>query len=83
MPGSDLDMEATPLDSDDDGMEDRDAGSWLTVASTRKKRSKDPVVMKLKGTSASVRKGSLRQSFVDKRVFLRMICRAWKLVKLF
>ena len=67
VPGSDLDMEATPLDSDDDGMEDRDAGSWLTVASTRKKRSKAPVVMKLKGTSASVRKGSLRQSFVDKR----------------
>ena len=66
VPGSDLDMEATPLDSDDDGMEDRDAGSWLTVASTRKKRSKAPVVMKLKGTSASVRKGSLRQSFVDK-----------------
>ena len=54
------------MDSDDDGMEDRDAASWLTVASTRKKRSKAPVVMKLKGTSASVRKGSFRQSFVDK-----------------
>ena len=66
MPSLDLDMEATPLDSDDDGMEDRDAASWLTVASTRKKRSKAPVVMKLKGTSASVRKGSLRQNFVDK-----------------
>ena len=65
-PGSDLDMEATPLDSDDEGMEDRDAGSWLTVASNRKKRGKAPVVMKLKSTSASVRKGSLRQSFVDK-----------------
>ena len=65
-PGSDLDMEATPLDSDDDGMEDRDAGSWLTVASNRKKRGKAPVVMKLKGSSASVQKGSLRQSFVDK-----------------
>ena len=65
VPSSDLDMEATPLDSDDDGMEDRDAASWLTVASTRKKRSKAPVVMKLKGTSASVRKGSLRQIFVD------------------
>ena len=62
-----LDLEtATPLDSDDDGMEDRDAGSWLTVASTRKKRSKAPVVMKLKGTSASIRKGNLRQDFVDK-----------------
>ena len=66
VPSSDLDMEATPLDSDDDGMEDRDAASWLTVASTRKKRSKAPVVVNLKGTSASVRKGSLRQNFVDK-----------------
>ena len=47
-PGSDLDMEATPLDSDDDGMVDRGAGSWLTVASNRKKRGKAPVVMKLK-----------------------------------
>ena len=65
-PGSDLDMEATPLDSDDDGMVDRDAGSWLTVASDRKKRGKAPVVMKLKSSSASVRKGNLRQSFVDK-----------------
>ena len=65
-PGSDLDMEATPLDSDDDDMVDRDAGSWLTVASNRKKRGKAPVVMKLKGSPASVRKGSLRQSFVDK-----------------
>ena len=83
VPSLDLEMEATPLDSDDDGMEDRDAGSWLTVASTRKKRNKAPVVMKLKGTSASIRKGSLRQNFVDKTVFLRMICRAWKLAKLF
>ena len=66
MPSLDLEMETTPLDSDDDGTEDRDAGSWLTVASTRKKRSKAPVVMKLKGTSASTRKGSLRQNFVDK-----------------
>ena len=66
VPGSDLYMEATPLDSDDEGMEDRDAGSWLTVASNRKKRGKAPVVMKLKSTSASGRKGSLRQSFVDK-----------------
>ena len=64
--GSDLNMEATPLDSDDDGMVDRDAGSWLTVASNRKKRGKAPVVMKLKSSSASVRKGTLRQSFVDK-----------------
>ena len=62
VPSLDLEMEATPLDSDDDGMEDREAGSWLTVASTQKKRSK----AKLKGTSASVRKGSLRQNFVDK-----------------
>ena len=50
----------------DDGMEDRDAGSWLTVASTRKKRNKAAVVMKLEGTSSSIRKGSLRQNFVDK-----------------
>ena len=35
VPSSDLDVEATPLDSDDDGMEDRDAASWLTIASTR------------------------------------------------
>ena len=49
VPSLDLEMEATPLDSDDDGMEDRDAGSWLTVASTREKRNKAPVVMKLKG----------------------------------
>ena len=66
VPSLDLEMEATPLDSDDDGMEDRDAGSWLTVASNRKKRGKAPVVMKLKGSSASVRNGSLRPSFVDK-----------------
>ena len=66
VPSLDLEMEATPLDSDDDGMEARDAGSWLTVASTRKKRSKAPVVIKLKGTSASIRKGSLRQNFQDK-----------------
>ena len=59
-------MEATPLDSDDDGMEERDAGPWRTVASTQKKRNKAPVVMKLKGTPASARKGSIRQSFVDK-----------------
>ena len=59
-------MEATPLDSDDDEMEERDAGSWQTVASARKKRNKAPVVMKLKGTPASIRKGSLRQNFVDK-----------------
>ena len=65
VPGFDLDMEATPLDSDDD-MADRNAGTWLTVASDRKKRGKTPVVMKLKGSPASVRKGSLRQSFVDK-----------------
>ena len=62
----DLEMVATPLDSDDDEMEERDAGSWQTVASTRKKRNKAPVVMKLKGTLASIRKGSLRQNFVDK-----------------
>ena len=80
-PVSDFDMEATPLDSDDDGMDDRGAGSWLTVASNRKKRGKSPVVMKLKGSSATVRKGSLRQSFVDKTCM--RICRAWKLVKLF
>ena len=66
VPGYDLDMEATPLDSDDDDMGDRNAGTWLTVASDRKKRGKSPVVMKLKGSPASVRKGSLRQSFVDK-----------------
>ena len=60
-PGSDLDMEATPLDSDDDdGMEDRNAGSWLTVASNRKKRGKAPVVMKLKGSPTSVRKASTK-----------------------
>ena len=66
VPSLDLEMEATPLDSDDDEMEERDAGSWQTVASTRKKRNKAPVVMKLKGTPASIRKGSLRQNFVDK-----------------
>ena len=59
-------LQATPLDSDDDEMGERDAGSWQTVASTRKKRNKAPVVMKLKGTLASIRKGSLRQNFVDK-----------------
>ena len=66
VPSLDLEMEATPLDSDDDGMEDRDGGSWLTVASTRKKRNKAPVVMKLKGTPASLRKCSLRQNFAEK-----------------
>ena len=62
VPSLDLEMEATPLDSDDDEMEERDAGSWQTVASARKKRNKAPVVMKLKG----IRKGSLRQNIVDK-----------------
>ena len=69
VPESDLDMEATPLDSDDEGMEDRDAGSWLTVASNRKKRGKAPVVMKLKRTSASVRKGSLRTKLCRQNVY--------------
>ena len=70
VPSLDLEMEATPLDSDDDEMEERDAGSWQTVASPRKKRNKAPVVMKLKGTPASIRKGGLRQNFVDKTCIL-------------
>ena len=56
---------ATPLDSDDDDMEERDAEPWRTVGSS-KKRNKVPVVMKLEGTSASARRGSLRQNFLDK-----------------
>ena len=32
VPSCDLDMEATPLDSDDDDMEEREAGPWRTVA---------------------------------------------------
>ena len=64
-PTVDLDMMATPLDSDDDDMEERDAEPWKTVVSS-KKRNKVPVVMKLKGTSASARRGSLRQNFLDK-----------------
>ena len=66
-PTINLDMLATPLDSDDDGddMEERDAEPWETVGS-QKKRNKVPVVMKLKGTPASARKGSLRQNFLDK-----------------
>ena len=56
---------ATPLDSDDDDMEERDAEPWKTVGSS-KKRNKAPVVMKLKGTSASARGGSLRQNFLEK-----------------
>ena len=34
VPSLDVEMEATPLDSDDGEMEERDAGSWRTVAST-------------------------------------------------
>ena len=64
-PTIDLDMMAPPLDSDDDDMEERDAEPWKTVGSYEK-RSKVPVVMKLKGTPASARKGSLRQNFLDK-----------------
>ena len=64
-PTVDLDMMATPLDSDDDDMEERDAEPWRTVGS-QKKRNKVPVVMKRKGTPASARKGSLRQNFLDK-----------------
>ena len=62
----DLDMMATPLDSDDDDdMEERDVEPWRTVGS-HQKRKKVPVVVKLKGTPASARNGSLRQNFVDK-----------------
>ena len=66
VPSLDLEMEATPLDSEDDDMEERDAEPWRTVGSSQKKRNKVPVVMKLKGTPASARKGSIRQIFVDK-----------------
>ena len=67
VPSLDLEMEATPLDSVDDDMEERDAGPWRTVASThKKKRNKAPAVIKLKGTPASAKRGSIRQSFVDK-----------------
>ena len=61
-------MEATPLDSDD-GMEDRDAGSWLTVASTRKKRNEAPVVMKLKGRLLLSGKVVFGRTLSTKRVF--------------
>ena len=64
-PTIDLAMMAPPLGSDDDDMEERDAEPWKTNGS-HKKRNKAPVVMKLKGTPASARKGSVRQSFVDK-----------------
>ena len=50
-PSIDLDMAATPLDSDDDDMEESGVGPWRTVASNQKKRNK--VVMKLKGTPAT------------------------------
>ena len=83
VPSLDLEMEATPLDSDDDEMEERDAGSWQTVASTRKKRNKALVVMKLKGTPASTEEVVFGRTLSTKRVSLRMICRAWKLAKLF
>ena len=75
VPSLDLEMETTPLDSDDDGTEDRDAGSWLTVASTRKKRSKAPVVMKLKGRLLLLGKVVFGRTLSTKRVFLRMMCR--------
>ena len=65
VPSLDLEMEATPLDSKDDDMEERDAEPWRTVGSSQKKRNKVPVVMKLKGTPASARKGSIRQIIVD------------------
>ena len=47
VPSLDLEMEATPFDSDDDDMEEREAGPWRAVASTQKTRNKGPVVMKL------------------------------------
>ena len=63
-PTKDLDMAATPLDSDDDDMEESGVGPWRTVASNQKKRNK--VVMKLKGTPASSKRGSLWSGLVDK-----------------
>ena len=66
LPIIDLDMTATPLDSDDDDMEEKAAGPWLAVASKQKKRNNFPVVMKLKGTPVSSKRGSLRHSLVDK-----------------
>ena len=66
VPSSDLDMEATPLDSDDDGMEDRDAASWLTVTSSRKKRNKSSSCHEAERDVCFCQEGSLRQNFVDK-----------------
>ena len=56
----DLDVAATPLDTDDDGMEEQGAEEWYTVPSNLMKRNK--VVMKLKGRLLQPN-GS---SFVDK-----------------
>ena len=54
----DLDMSATPFDSDNDDMEELGVEKWH-VASNQKKRNKVPVVMKLKGTPASSKKRKL------------------------
>ena len=59
-----LDMAAAPLDSGDDDMEEWGVEPWRTVASSEKKRNK--VVMELKGTPASSKRGSFRSSLVDK-----------------
>ena len=77
----DLDMMATPLDSDDDDddMEERDAEPWETVGSSQK-GNKVPIVTKLKRTSASARRGSLRQSFLDKTCIVEndVVQGSWK-----
>ena len=60
----DLDMAPTPLDTDDDDMEEPGVDTWQTVALNQKKRNK--VVMKLKGTPSSTKRESFRSSFLDK-----------------
>ena len=81
VPSLDLEMEATPLESEDDDMEEREAGPWRTVPSAQKKRNKVPVAMKLKGTLAFAKRGSIGRVLLTKRI-LKKICRARMFAKL-
>ena len=72
----DLDMASTPLDTDDDEMEEQGAEEWQTVTSNPRRRKK--VVMKLKGTPSSTNRESFRSSIVDKTCIIDVTCRVRK-----
>ena len=72
----DLNMAPTPFDTDDDDMEELGVETWRTVADHQKKRNKVSVAMKLKGTSSTTKRESLRSSIVDNTCIIDdMSCR--------